>query len=260
MVSNSKNVPALGPFLGANNPNNPAQFWDSNDNYVIFPNDEYETDGSGVFNLNLINRMVIGFIPNMGEIDQGSGPDADPNLFTFGAVIDSLESDFSKIASGFEIGDQLTFFENASTFITVEVVEVTAPGYDPKKGTIGDGNVLGTRVFNLRDKKSGLPYTPVNDQELFVTLNGVAQEPGKSFKVDGSTIVFASAPLGPQSPKTGENLDDTYITDPTKFVCKTFKFKNDAFNSKYLRKLQDISLDSMVIEMSSQFIGKMVLM
>ena len=241
MVSNSKNVPALGPFLGVNNPNTPAQSWDTNDNYVIFPNDEYETDGSGVFDLNLINRMVIGFIPNMGEIEQGAGPDADPDLFTFGAVIDSVESDFSKISSGFEVGDQITFFENASTFITVEVVEVTAPGYDPKKGTIGDGNVLGTRVFNLRDKKSGLPYTPVNDQELFVTLNGVAQEPGKSFKVDGSTIVFASAPLGPQYPKTGENLDDTYITDPTKFVCKTFKFKNDAFNSKYLRKLQDIS-------------------
>ena len=97
--------------------------------------------------------MSIGYMHEFGTYPEDVNNIGNP---VFGAFIRSDEPDFSKIASGFEIGDQLTFFENASTFITVEVVEVTAPGYDPKKGTIGDGNVLGTRVFNLRDKKIGL--------------------------------------------------------------------------------------------------------
>ena len=240
MVSNSKNLPALGPFLGVNNPNTPAQFWDTNDNYVIFPNDEYVTDSSGVFDLNLINRMVIGFIPNMGEIDQSS-PDADPDLFTFGAVIDSLESDFSKISSGFKVGDQITFYETATSFITVEIVEIDSPAYDPVEGVIGNGNILGRKTFNLLDKANNLPYTPYNEQELFLTLNGIAQEPGKSFKVSGSQITFSEAPLGPLFPQTGENLDDTYETDPAAFICRAFKFKDDTFNSRYLKKLKDIS-------------------
>ena len=240
MLSNSKNLPALGPFLGINNPNTPAQFWDSNDNYGILPNDEYVTDGSGVFDLNLINGMQIGFIPNMGEIDQTS-PDADPDLFTFGAIINSDESDFSKISSGFEVGDRITFYENAASYITVEVTSVDAPAYDVVEGVIGNGNILGRKTFGLLDKKTNLPYAPYNEQELFLTLNGVAQEPGKSFKVSGNNITFSEAPLGPLFPQTGENFDDTYETDAAKLVCKAFRFKDDVYNARYLRKLKNIS-------------------
>ena len=238
MISNSDNQPATGPFLGAGN--SPEQFWDSNANYTILSNDEYVTTGSGNFDLNLIERMVIGYIPNVGEIDQSS-PDADPNLFTFGAVIKTTESDISKIASGFEVGDQITFYENASSFITVEVELVTAPAYDLLLGIKGNGNVIGRRTFTLLDRANNLPYNPYNEQEVFLTLNGVAQEPKKSFIISGSQITFSQAPLGPQYPITGLDLDDTYTTDPTKFLCRAFKFKNDTFNSRYLRKLQDIA-------------------
>jgi len=176
----------------------------------------------------------------MGEIDQSS-PDADPDLFTFGAVIDSVESDFSKISSGFEVGDQITFYENATSYITVEVLEIDSPAYDPVEGVIGNGNILGRKTFNLLDKANNLPYSPYNEQELFLTLNGIAQEPGKAFKVSGSQITFSEAPLGPLFPQTGENLDDTYETDPTAFICRAFKFKEDTYNSRYLKKLKDIS-------------------
>ena len=47
--------------------------------------------------------------------------------------------------------------------------------------------------------------------------------------------------LSPLFPQTGENLDDTYETDPAAFICRAFKFKDDNFNSRYLKKLKDIS-------------------
>ena len=233
MISNSKNQPAIVPFTGSGSA---AQAWDSNDNYTFLSNDEYETNSAGVFDLTKISRMKIGFLFGFGEfaIDQ-------PSTYRFGALIESSESDFSKIASDFRVGDQITFLENAATFITVEIEEVSAPAYSPTKGVIGDGNILGTRTFNIFDKKTNLPYTPFNNQELFLTLNGVAQEPGKSYKVIGNTIQFSNAPLGPQYPKTGENPDDTYTTDTTKFVCKSFKFKQDNYNTRYLKKIRDIS-------------------
>ena len=237
LVSNSANIPAVQPYIG---PGSPVQAWDSNDNYDILPNDEYVTSGSGIFDLTLIQSMTIGYMFNFGEFSTGS-PAADVDLATFGAVILSSESDFSKIASGFEVGDELTFYENATSYITLETVEINSPAYDIAEGVIGNGNILGRKTFTLVDKANNLPYSPYNEQELFLTLNGVAQEPGKSFELSGSQITFSEPPLGPLFPQTGENLDDTYETDPALLVCKAFKFKDNAFNSRYLRKLKDIS-------------------
>ena len=235
MISNSKNQPAVVPYLGQGSP---AQAWDANSDYNIFPNDEYQTTGKGVFDLSKIDSMTIGFIFDEGKVD-GSNPDV--TKYNFGAAIESSESDFSQIASGFEVGDQITFYENAASYITVEVVAVDAPAYDVVEGVIGNGNILGRKTFTLLDKKTNLPYAPYNEQELFLTLNGVAQEPGKSFKVSGNNITFSEAPLGPLFPQTGENLDDTYETDAAKLVCKAFRFKDDAYNDRYLRKLKNIS-------------------
>ena len=239
MVSNSRNQPAVGPFLGQNGPASPAQAWDINDNYTILPNDEYKTTGSGVFDLTQITSMQIGYLFDFGNFRQGNLTDLTD--YEFGAYIESPESDFSQITSGFEVGDQITFYENAASYITVEVVSVDAPAYDSVEGVIGNGNILGRKTFTLVDKANNLSYSPYNEQELFLTLNGVAQEPGKSFKVSGSQITFSEPPLGPLFPQTGENLDDTYETDPAKLICKAFKFKEDTYNSRYLKKLKDIS-------------------
>ena len=239
MVSNSNNQPANGPYYGMfSELQSPPQAWDGNDNYNIFPNDEYTTTGSGIFDLTKINNLTIGYMFPFGDFAL-SPPDDTP--FEFGGLIESNESDFSNITSGFEVGDQITFYENASSFITVEVLEIDSPAYDPVEGVIGNGNILGRKTFNLLDKANNLPYSPYNEQELFLTLNGIAQEPGKAFKVSGSQITFSEAPLGPLFPQTGENLDDTYETDPAAFICRAFKFKDDNFNSRYLRKLKDIS-------------------
>ena len=236
MVSNSRNQPAVGPLIGLGVP---AQGWGNNENYNILPNDESATTGSGIFDLTKIQRMVIGYQFNFGEFSVAEPVATD--VATFGALIISDESDFSQIASGFEVGEQITFYENATSYITVEITEIDSPAYDVVEGVIGNGNILGRKTFTLLDKANNLAYSPYNDQELFITLNGVAQEPGKSFKVSGSQITFSEAPLGPLFPQTGENLDDTYETDPAAFICRSFKFKEDTYNSRYLRKLKDLS-------------------
>ena len=239
MISNSKNQPAIGPSVDGNTF---PQSWSSgSDNYAIFTPDEYVTTGSGVFDLTKIIRMEIGYLFDFGNYRQSNPTDLTD--YNFGAFVETPidETDFSQVAYGFEVGDQITFYENATTYITVEVTEIDAPAYDVAEGVIGNGNILGRKTFTLLDKANNLPYSPYNEQELFVTLNGIAQEPGKAFKVSGSQIEFSEAPLGPLFPQTGENLDDTYETDPAAFICRAFKFKEDNFNSRYLKKLKDIS-------------------
>lgn len=59
------------------------------------------------------------------------------------------------------------------------------------------GQKTGTTSFDLIDEESGLPFTPYNDVQLIVTLDGVIQEPGVSYTISNSTITFTEPPLGP---------------------------------------------------------------
>lgn len=237
LVSNSKNQPANGPQLPSGSSSQP--WFAGSDNYTILPNDEYLTDGSGIFDLTKITRMTVGYLFDFGNFR--SVDPTDLTDYNFGAYVESLESDFSQISYGFEVGDQITFYETAASYITLEIVEVKSPAYDEVEGVIGNGNILGRKTFTLLDKTNNLPYSPYNEQELFLTINAIAQEPGKSFRLSGSQITFSEPPLGPLYPQTGENLEDTYETDPAAFVCRSFKFKEDNLNSRYLKKLKDIS-------------------
>ena len=59
-------------------------------------------------------------------------------------------------------------------------------------------------VFNGTDTSfplidpGGDPYTPVNDQQLIVAIDGLVQVPGIDYTVSGTTIVFTSAPTSNQ--------------------------------------------------------------
>ncbi len=51
----------------------------------------------------------------------------------------------------------------------------------------------GTRtIFDL--VVNGAPYTPSNEQQIIVSVNGLQLRPGIDYQVSGSTIEFASAP------------------------------------------------------------------
>ena len=50
-----------------------------------------------------------------------------------------------------------------------------------------------TTDYPLIDQ-SGDAYTPINDQQLIVAINGLVQVPGIDYTVSGTTIIFATAP------------------------------------------------------------------
>ena len=50
-----------------------------------------------------------------------------------------------------------------------------------------------TTVYPLIDQ-SGDAYTPINDQQLIVAVNGLVQVPGIDYTVSGTTIIFTTAP------------------------------------------------------------------
>jgi hypothetical protein len=93
------------------------------------------------------------------------------------------------------------------------------------------GQRIGTTVFNLREKQSGLAYSPSNQNQLIITLDGIIQEPGEAFTVSGSQIRFLEAPFAEQ-----------------KFYCRTIKFKDAALNSRYFKKIRSLEFDGNSVE------------
>jgi hypothetical protein len=96
-----------------------------------------------------------------------------------------------------------------------------------------DGQPIGDTVFTMIDKKSGLPLTPYNEQQLIITIDGVFQEPGKAFETNGSEITFHSPPFG-------DLLTDGQEISGQKFYGRYLKFKDNDLNQRYLRKLKSI--------------------
>ena len=113
---------------------------------------------------------------------------------------------------------------DASETLVYEL-ELTAD-FDGQLNTYSTGQRSGTRSFTLREKKSQTSYTPYNQNQLIVTLDGILQEPGEAFTVSGSQITFAEAPLADQ-----------------KFYCRTIKFKDNVLNAKYFKKLKSLEFD-----------------
>ena len=97
-----------------------------------------------------------------------------------------------------------------------------------------DGQRIGTKSFTLLEKDSGLPYTPYNNQQLIITLDGVIQEPGVSYNIVGNQITFAEAPIG-------KKVIEGQVVYGQQFYCRSIKFKKDELNERYLRKIQAIN-------------------
>ena len=89
-----------------------------------------------------------------------------------------------------------------------------------------------TKTFLLQDKNLGTAFTPYNEQELLITIDGVIQEPGVAYTVSGSNITFSEAPLGPRTV-------DSQIVPAQKFYGRTFKYKNNTLNQEYLKKIRN---------------------
>ena len=96
------------------------------------------------------------------------------------------------------------------------------------------GQKIGRKNFTILDKETKTPYIPYNNQELFLTLDGVVQEPGISYNVSGNQLIFTEAPLG-------SYIQEGQETNEQAFYGRSFKFRDNVFNQKYLKKLKDIS-------------------
>ena len=94
------------------------------------------------------------------------------------------------------------------------------------------GNLQGTKTFNLIDDDNNL-VSPYNEQALTITLDGIIQEPGVAYTIDGYKITFAEPPLGP-STKDGQ------LVPGVTFYGRWFEFKKESLNQKYLRKIRNI--------------------
>ncbi len=96
------------------------------------------------------------------------------------------------------------------------------------------GQSVGTTEFTIVDKLSGLAYTPYNEQELMISLDGVVQQPIRSYTITGNQIKFYEAPLGPR-------MEEGVLVPPVSFYGKAFKFRENTDNARYLKRLTDIS-------------------
>jgi hypothetical protein len=101
--------------------------------------------------------------------------------------------------------------------------------FDPNSGVL-----YGTKTFTLLDKRTNTAYAPYSENSLIITIDGVLQEPGKSFTVQNNKITFAQPPLG-------ERLAEGQVVEAQKFYCRSVKFKDNTLNSTYIRKMQNIS-------------------
>ena len=123
-----------------------------------------------------------------------------------------------------------------------------------------DGRLQGTTIFQVLDDK-GSPFTPISEESLVITLDGILQEPKVAYTVESDKIIFSQPPLGPGAKLTGNNSSDVTTYNGVTFYGKCFYFRESQYNNRYLRKIRNIFqrngrwIDaSNQIERNSQFI------
>ena len=82
-----------------------------------------------------------------------------------------------------------------------------------------------TTDYPLIDQ-AGDAYTPVNDQQLIVAINGLVQVPGIDYTVSGTTIIFNSPPTAG---------DTVYVVglSTTADLTRTINFVVDSFGRRW---------------------------
>ena len=102
-----------------------------------------------------------------------------------------------------------------------------------------DGRLQGTTIFQVLDD-FGRPFNPVSAESLIVTLDGIIQEPGVAYTVTSDKIVFSAPPLGDNTKLTGQSVSNLTPYKGTKFLGRSFYFKDNQYNSRYIRKIRNI--------------------
>lgn len=108
-----------------------------------------------------------------------------------------------------------------------------------------NGNRAGTKTFTMKVRSSNNPLNVSNVNNLFVTLDGIFQEPGIAYTVSGTQITFAEAPLGYRNVFGNPITENQYIegvdTKSQSFIGRYVGFKDISLNTQYFRKIKNIS-------------------
>jgi hypothetical protein len=108
-----------------------------------------------------------------------------------------------------------------------------------------NGNREGTKTFTMKLRSSNTPLNVSNVNNLFVTLDGILQEPGKSFTVSGTQITFAEPPLGNRNVFGDPISPNQYIegvdTKSQSCISRYIGFKDSSLNTTYFNKIKNIS-------------------
>lgn len=120
-----------------------------------------------------------------------------------------------------------TFDSSETQTFAVELQPPFDGRFDPNTGQL-----IGTTSFSLLS--NGTPLTLRKEEEIIVTLDGIYQEPGVSYVVEGGQIIFSKPPLG-------ERIAEGQEVDAVKFYGRAIRFKNDDLSARYFKKLKNIS-------------------
>ena len=110
-------------------------------------------------------------------------------------------------------------FDTTETISYEFYLDPAFDGYIDEKG-----NRSGTKTFNMKIKGSNSLLNVSNVNNLFISLDGILQEPIKSYNVTDSTITFNEAPLGKRFSEGSYGNDSLTAKNPV----SSYKIK---FNS-----------------------------
>jgi hypothetical protein len=79
------------------------------------------------------------------------------------------------------------------------------------------GNRNGTKSFVIRLKGSNSVFNIENQYNTFITLDGILQEPGKAYSIDGPMLTFSQAPLGKRYSDGSFGNDSLTAVNPVSF-------------------------------------------
>ena len=108
-----------------------------------------------------------------------------------------------------------------------------------------NSNRAGTKTFTMKLRSSNLPLSVSNINNLFITLDGILQEPGKAFTISGTQITFAEPPLGNRNIFGNSVSPSQYIegvdTKSQSCISRYIGMKDSVLNNTYFKKIKNIS-------------------
>ena len=181
--------------------------------FKVFGEVEINTKGSAEFKPNPVNTSKVSFVQLWDPQKNRVSVESTRRVITATTV---------KVKDVNEVrGKGSAYVAPFDTTETISYEFYLDPAFD---GYIDEkGNRSGTKSFNMKIKGSNSLLNVSNVNNLFITLDGILQEPGKSYNISDSTITFNEAPLGRRFSEGSYGNDSLTAKNPISFYKIKFK-------------------------------------